>query len=188
MKLGNFKYLLGIMLIVIICIIVFTRGDSDNKILVASKNIEYYFSQKDRNSDEELIEAIDSARERVDMAIYILQRQDIVNAVISAKKRGVVVRIITDRDEAATNYEGKELKSLKREKIPIKINTHSGMMHMKVTILDNSSVAAGSYNYTDPATEENDEVLVIVKNNIIAEKWENKFNNMWLDTGRFRNY
>jgi phosphatidylserine/phosphatidylglycerophosphate/cardiolipin synthase-like enzyme len=154
----------------------------------STNGISYYFSQENQQPDVQLINVINSANNTLDIAIYSITKPNIVNAIIAAENRGVSVRIITDKIESNTSSESQELSALQNAGIPIQINTHSGLMHMKVTIADNSIVTTGSYNYTNNATYENDEVLVVINNPTIAQNWDTEFNNMWNDTTRFTSY
>ncbi|AAK79332.1 phosphatidylserine/phosphatidylglycerophosphate/cardiolipin synthase-like enzyme [Clostridium acetobutylicum] len=147
--------------------------------------LEYHFSMENQSLDNRLIKVINSADIKLDIAIYDLRKNNIVAAVINAKKRGVAIRIITDSKQAKLGEEDEELRLLKAFDIPIKINTHAGIMHMKITVVDNNTVTTGSYNYTDDATYKNDEVLIIIKNASIAKDWEKEFSTMWEDTSRF---
>jgi phosphatidylserine/phosphatidylglycerophosphate/cardiolipin synthase-like enzyme len=61
-------------------------------------------------------------------------------------------------------------------------------MHLKVTIADDKTVTTGSYNYTDEATYDNDEVLVIINDQNIAQNWDNEFQSMWTDTTDYQDY
>jgi phosphatidylserine/phosphatidylglycerophosphate/cardiolipin synthase-like enzyme len=126
-----------------------------------------------------LISVINSANSTLDIAIYSLTKDNIVQAIAAAEARGVTVRIITDKSESETDSQSQALDSLKADGIPIKINSHSGLMHMKVTIADSSTVTTGSYNYTNEATYENDEVLVIIHNATVAQDFDTEFQNMW---------
>jgi phosphatidylserine/phosphatidylglycerophosphate/cardiolipin synthase-like enzyme len=121
-----------------------------------------------------LINVINSAGGSLDIAIYSLTKPNIVNSILTAKKRGVSVRIITDKEESSSKSQERELNMLSRAGIPTKINSHQGLMHLKVTIADDSTVTAGSYNYTDEATYDNDEVLVIIRSP-----------SMWADTADY---
>jgi phosphatidylserine/phosphatidylglycerophosphate/cardiolipin synthase-like enzyme len=154
----------------------------------STNGISYYFSQENQQPDVQLINVINSANNTLDIAIYSITKPNIVNAIIAAENRGVSVRIITDKIESNTASESQELSALQNAGIPIEINTHSGLMHMKVTIADNSIVTTGSYNYTNNATYENDEVLLVINNPTIAQNWDTEFNNMWNDTTRFTSY
>lgn len=147
-----------------------------------------YFSKDNGTPDKQLIKVINSSKSNLDVAIYSLTKENIVDAIINAKKRGVTVRLITDRVESKSKSESKQLEKLKSAGIPIKINTHKGLMHMKVTIADSKVVTTGSYNYTQNATTENDEVLVVINNSMDAQQFEKEFERMWNDTSNFKEY
>jgi Phosphatidylserine/phosphatidylglycerophosphate/cardiolipin synthases and related enzymes len=151
----------------------------------SSSQIEYYFTKANQHPEQALESQINSAKSTLDIAIYSLTKKDIVDAIISAKRRGVNVRIITDRTEAKSKAQANELLLLKNAGIPVKENTHSGLMHLKVSIVDKSVVTTGSYNYSQSASTINDEVLVVIHDPSIASKWEDEFQQMWNDT---RNY
>nr|WP_278246045.1 phospholipase D-like domain-containing protein [Clostridium pasteurianum] len=131
---------------------------------------------------------MNSSDVKLDIAIYSLNKQSIVDSIINAKNRGVDVKIITDGTESKNKSESKELKELQSKGIPIKINEHSGLMNLKLTIEDNTQVATGSYNYTEDSSKENDEVLVIINDVNTAQNFENEFNTMWNDNKNYTNY
>lgn len=151
-----------------------------------ASEVSSYFSKDNGTLDKQLIKVINSSKSNLDIAIYSLTKEDIVDAIINAKKRGVMVRLITDRVESKSKPEFKQLERLKSAGIPIKINTHKGLMHMKVTIVDDKVATTGSYNYTQNATTENDEVLVIIHNSMDAQQFEKEFERMWNDTSNFK--
>lgn len=154
----------------------------------SSDNIKYYFSQANQEPDKALIDVINSSKKKLDISIYSLTKKEIVNAIIDSKNRGVDVRIITDKQEAVTKAESTELNLLRNTKIPIKINSHTGLMHLKVTVADNSTVTAGSYNYTEAATKDNDEVLMVISDSKIAQNFETQFERMWNNPKNFIDY
>ena len=136
----------------------------------------YYFSKGNKLISHHLIDLINSAQKNIDIAIYSLTKKEIVAAIINAKNRGVEVRLITDRRESQTPYEKKQLLLLNNSNIPIKINSHSGLMHLKITIVDSELIALGSYNYTDAATYDNDEVILIINDKDITYNIKFVFN------------
>ena len=123
-----------------------------------TSNVESYFSRDDGKPDQQLIKVIGSSKSTLDIAIYSLTKENIVDSIIKTKNSGVNVRLITDRVESKSKAESKQLERLKSVGIPVKINTHKGLMHEKITIVDKSTVTTGSYNYTTAATKSNDEV------------------------------
>lgn len=145
----------------------------------------YFFTQAGQHPDKEMIDVIDSTKESLDIAISNLTHPDIVNAIKAAKKRGVAVRIITDKTESKGKTEVEALKLLGSAGISIKINKHSGLMHLKVTIADKKVVTTGSYNYSKAASTTNDEVLVVISNVSAAKTFFEQFERMWNDTKGF---
>lgn len=60
----------------------------------------YAFTRAWQHPDELLVNTINQAHSSLDIAIYSITKYNIVNAIVAAKKRGVNIRIITDRTEA----------------------------------------------------------------------------------------
>lgn len=146
----------------------------------------YYFTQADQHPDQQLVAVINSATKTLDVASYSLTKDNIVDAIISAKKRGVQVRIISDKQQSAGKTQKVAINRFIEAGIPVQVNTHSGLMHLKVSIIDNQIATTGSFNYTNNASTNNDEVLVITKSPQSASQFETQFNRMWNDTGDFR--
>ncbi|MFT9057836.1 MAG: phospholipase D-like domain-containing protein, partial [Ethanoligenens sp.] len=82
----------------------------------------------------------------------------------------------------------KALNVVKAAGIPIKINSHTGIMHLKVSIIDDSVTTTGSFNYTKSAQSVNDENLVVINNMQISQQYEAQFTRMWSDTTDFQNW
>ncbi len=142
---------------------------------------QWAFTRAGQHPDQLLEATYAMAKHTLDIAIYSLTDYTIVDAIVAAKRRGVTVRIITDQEESRFWYEKRELQYLAKFGIPIKINTHSGLMHMKVSIIDDQIVTTGSYNYSETASTRNDEVLLVLKDTTMASAWETEFNTMWQD-------
>ena len=152
-----------------------------------NNEIQYFFSQAKQQPDQELIKIINASKSNLDIAIFSITKKEIVDSILQAKKRGVDVRIITDRQQSTFKYEKNELIILSNAKIPIKVNSHKGNMELKVAIVDKKILTTGSYNYTDEATINSDEVLEVVNDSKVAEGFESQFERMWNDTKNFGN-
>lgn len=147
--------------------------------------LEYAFTQADQHPEKKLIEIINRAKSSLDIAIYSLTKKDIVEALLSAQRRGVTIRVITDQQEARSKSQVRALKLLIDAGIPIKENTHKGLMHLKITIADQAVITTGSYNYTQAASTYNDEVFLAISNPDLAKAWDIQFAKMWEDTEGF---
>ena len=131
------------------------------------------------NCDLKVVGVIDGAKKTLDAFAYALNRQSIVDALVRAKKRSVVVRVLLDRTESGMASEKPMLALLTAAGIPLKRNTHKGIMHIKSAIADGKVSAIGSYNWTNPATLINDEVLEVSGDENKAAALEAKFEQCW---------
>ena len=155
---------------------------------VQAGELQYYFTKANQHPDEQLVKVINSSNSTLDIAIYSLTKKSIVNAIIQAKDRKVNVRIMTDKIESKSKSESKELALLQKDNIPIKINSHQGLLHIKMTIADKNIATTGSYNYTENTSTKNDEILVIINDSKVAEGFDSEFENMWNDTENYEDY
>lgn len=150
--------------------------------------VEYYFPRAGQKAEPQLLSVINSSQKTLDIAIYSLTNSKIGSAITQAHKRGVAVRLITDREQASGQYQKSLLKGLVKAGIPVKIDTHSGLMHLKVTIADGKIATTGSYNYTKSAEVTNDEVFVVLRDEKAAHDFDAEFGKMWNDTRDFSNF
>jgi phosphatidylserine/phosphatidylglycerophosphate/cardiolipin synthase-like enzyme len=132
-----------------------------------------------------LVQAIQSATTSLEVAIFSLTDPSIVFSLKDAQKRGVHIRIITDRMQAFTRTQNVALHILNKSNVPILINTHDGLMHLKMVIVDRSYVITGSYNFSKSANKVNDELLMAIKSPRFLNDCLNEFGIMWNDSSRF---
>lgn len=96
---------------------------------------------------------------------------------MAAKKRGVRIRIIMDKDQNRSKYSKKRY--LQKYRIPIATNRGEGLMHHKFAVIDTQVVITGSYNWTVSANIYNHENLLIIKSPELAKIYEKEFTKMW---------
>lgn len=154
----------------------------------SSGTVHCYFPRDGQAAQPELIDIIRSSQKTLDIAIYSFTDPEISDAIREAKQRGVSVRLITDREQSSSKSQKSVLSSLKGAGIPIKINSHSGIMHLKVTIADGKIATTGSFNYTKSAENKNDEVFVVLEDPKAAAGFEREFDRMWDDDSGFEKY
>lgn len=153
------------------CLITDTKENSCD-----SCSAEVFFCPEDDCSFY-LINEIDSAETKIDVAIYSFTHGDIANALINAKNRGVNVRVIFDDGQTNTQYSLDEM--LLEEGVQIRKKSGSGYMHNKFMIIDNKVVATGSFNYSNNADTKNDENLIFIYDYVLAAKYYLEFNELW---------
>ncbi len=140
--------------------------------------ISVYFSPKG-GCEKAVVGAIKSAEHSIDVAIYAFTNRRIASALIGASKKGVKVRIIMDRETARSR--SSVLPLLLKEGIPVRLKRGSrgGLMHNKYAIVDGKVVLTGSFNWTRSAETRNDENLVIIRSEEVAERFERNFEKLW---------
>ena len=118
----------------------------------------------------------------LDCMVYSITHPDITAELIRAHRRGVVVRVITDRLQASSRYSKDE--DLRAAGIEVREDRQQGSMHHKVAIADIDvprmyAVLTGSFNWTLSAAERNDENAVILRNKLDCQKAQDEFNRLW---------
>jgi hypothetical protein len=136
------------------------------------ESVSVFFCPQEACADK-LITQIDSAKKRIWIAIYSLTNEKISNALVRAKQRGVDVQIVFDYTLSFNNSSKDE--QLADFGIVVDRRKGSGAMHNKFTVIDDSFVATGSFNYTNNADEKNEENLVFIDSNSINKEYANDF-------------
>ena len=122
---------------------------------------EIFYSLDEERNDQVLIAAIDQAKSYVYFAIYEFTKKNIATALIRAKERGLAVRGIMDAGQSRDGPQAAIVTSLRSAGIPIEFQKHpKGIMHLKLLVTDRA-YALGSYNWTESATMQNDEILEV---------------------------
>ncbi|MDD3159554.1 MAG: phospholipase D family protein [Candidatus ainarchaeum sp.] len=142
-----------------------------------SENINVYFCPLDDCSSK-IVDLINSSTNSIDIAIYSFTYLDIANALIKAKERGVIIRVLFDKIQSSSNYSLDEL--LQQNNIFVKISTNPSSMHNKFMIVDNKIISTGSFNYTTNATKNNNENLLIIADKEIANKYALEFDRLFI--------
>ncbi|MEK7652324.1 MAG: phospholipase D-like domain-containing protein [Patescibacteria group bacterium] len=116
---------------------------------------------RDDKIDEALVSEIQAAEKFVYFAVYTMTKENIVNALIAAKLRGLEVLGVLDFKQIGIPEEKPWVNKLKKYGIVLKIpEKETGLMHLKMLVTD-KAYASGSFNYTVSAADYNDEVLEI---------------------------
>lgn len=123
---------------------------------------------------------IERANSSIHVLIYSFTLDDIGNALIQAKNRGVDVKVVMEEDNA--NSIGSEYYHLRNAGIDIRHDTRSALMHDKVAIIDNHIIITGSFNWTASANNSNNENLVVIDSSSWASAFELAFHDIYLSS------
>lgn len=147
--------------------------------------VDVYYAPEDEPLTK-LVRLYEQAAHHIYVAVYGLTSPMAVKGLIEAKKRGVDVRVITDRDRLEDEKQKAALESLHLAGIPIRINQHDGLMHLKQVVIDDEINTSGSMNHTGSGNRYNDERMDVIHDRGITLKARDKFLAMWKDGERFR--
>ena len=152
-----------------------------------SATVEVYYGPEDMPLDR-LTALYQHASRYLYVAVYGLTSPRAVEAMVAAKKRGVDVRLITDRQRTEDVKQRTALHTLHLAGIPILVNEHDALMHLKQVVIDDEVNVSGSMNHTTSGNRYNDERLDIMTDHALTLKAREKFLAMWNDRTRFREW
>lgn len=156
-------------------------------------NVELYMGPKEVGGPDDLKETIisfiDGAKKNLDIAVQELESVDIAKAVIRARQRRVVVKLVLEGDYLTVDGPVKHPFSstgknetnrlihdaILRSHINVKTDYNSKIFHQKFVVRDRSSLLTGSTNFTDTGVSTNLNHLVIVHDKKIARIYGNEF-------------
>ena len=154
---------------------------------VSATSVEVWYGPEDRPL-EHLVRLYDRATRYIFVSVYGFTSPLSVKALVDAKRRGVDVRLLTDRERLNDPKQRRALSTLREAGVPIKINQHDSLMHLKQVVVDDEINANGSMNQTTSGNQYNDERLDIIRDHAMTVKAREKFLSMWKDQERFQEW
>lgn len=128
--------------------------------------------------DARFADAIDKCKTSLNIAIDALNNRLITDAIIEAKKRGVLVQIVTD--DINLESENSTFKELIENGIKIRSDSDDiGIMFNRFAIFDQKVVWTGSWGYTNNSTYKHNENEIVFESPDIAAVYTEKFNKMF---------
>lgn len=134
-------------------------------------------SQRTGGLDGPLVEAIDSARLTLDVAIYSLSLNSVRSALIRAHNRGVRVRMVMESD----NMDRADPQAIQDAGIPILGDRREGLMHNKFVVIDGYEVWTGSANFTDSGAYDDNNFILRIRSMKMAENFTKEFEEMFAE-------
>ena len=106
--------------------------------------------------------------------------------LVRAKKRGVDVRIIADRQKLVDKRNQIALYNLKHDGIPVKVNIGPEPVTLRVSIINDVCVATGTYDYGPCTTSDCVLTVTPAADNDLLRSYKETFNSMWDDERSYR--
>jgi hypothetical protein len=146
--------------------------------------VKSYFSPTDHAQANAVIPLVNAATSTLDIAMFFFTSQDIADAILAARARGVAVRMILDAGGAANAYS--KHPALCAGGIAVKTENWGGKSHSKWAVADagiagSAAVVFGSMNWTGAGDTDNDENTLYVKNDGFAGAFHAEFERQWSD-------
>lgn len=122
--------------------------------------------------EHEVLCLLDKAQDEVVIAHYNIRRESYLNKLVELKNRGVDVRVAVDRGNAEADYNvGDDF--LEDNGIPL-VRTRpssSALMHLKVTVIDQTYAMTGSFNWNGTAALANDENMIVFREPAVVDAY-----------------
>jgi phosphatidylserine/phosphatidylglycerophosphate/cardiolipin synthase-like enzyme len=154
---------------------------------ISAANIEILYAPDDAPLDR-VITLYQQAKRYIYVSVYGLTYPRAVEALVAAKKRGIDVRMLTDQERTQDEKQHIALRTLQLAGIPIRVNQHDGLMHLKQVVIDDEINTSGSMNHTTSGNRYNDERMDIITDRKISMKARERFLSMWNDQARFTDW
>jgi len=116
----------------------------------------------------QIVSAINGAQQQILVQAYAFTSRAIARALVNAQQRGVQVVLLLDKSIVDNQP---MLAYFKRENVPYKIDTMLAVAHNKVMIIDCHLVITGSFNFTIAAEKDNAENVLIIDDQLLAQKY-----------------
>jgi len=138
------------------------------RLSLTNVDVEVYFSPDDMAAVQ-IVELLDAAQDRIVILAYSLTLDPIADAICGRIEGGVHVEGVIDSGQAANT--GSDVDRLVRAGADLLLDGNADKMHHKVIIVDDAIVITGSYNFSRSAEERNDENLLIIYSQELAEAY-----------------
>jgi len=154
-------------------------GGEEGSILVFFTDPQYPDNPADHQGglDEMLAADIARAQSTVDVAAYDFDLQSVADALVEAHEYGVLVRLVTDSD----NAEEPAVRQLRSAGIKVVEDEREAIMHNKFVVIDETIVWTGSWNLTESGTHRNNNNAVRIVSDLLAENYTVEFEEMFED-------
>lgn len=171
----KFKYSLWSLVIILILAAsayIYTNNQDD------VEHVDQVAFSPSKECEDIIVNLINESKEKIDVAVYAINNDNIVKALKSADKKGIKIRILTDKLQA--RQKSSKVLDLYQSGLNIRVHSKYKIEHNKFAIFDDKYVITGSYNWTNPASKKNSEnCLLSVENEDIIADYQSRFDYLW---------
>ena len=136
-------------------------------VTIDGTEVDTYFSPDDHVLTA-LYTLLSQAKESIYFLAFSFTSNELGEIVRTKAEAGLKIEGVMDREQVASNT-GTEYDPFRQAELDVRMDGNEGLMHHKVFIIDGKIVVLGSYNFSRSAEERNDENIIIIYNEKIAE-------------------
>lgn len=152
-------------------------NNANRTIKIKNTEISVYFSPQDKIITKRVIPLINNAKKYIYIPAYVITHNELSNALINARTRGVNIKIIADATSSGSTHSKNKI--LRENGISLKYENFAGKIHNKSIIIDDEIVITGSMNFSNSGENKNDENCLIIENKEIAKFYREYFEYLW---------
>jgi phosphatidylserine/phosphatidylglycerophosphate/cardiolipin synthase-like enzyme len=121
-----------------------------------------------------VVEAVRQTRNRITLALYGFNNKELADELARLAKKNVVVRLKLDTAKSSEKKTARLIETLKASGVHVQAVAPDGRNHNKFAVIDGTRVLTGSYNWTEKA-ESNWENLLILDCAELAQSYEKEW-------------
>lgn len=140
---------------------------------IGGSPVRNYFSPADDIADK-LVALVNSAQRSIYFLAFQFTQAGLGDAMAARARAGVAVSGVFETTGSETPYS--QYGKLKQLGLPVYQDGNPYIMHHKVIIVDEKTVAFGSYNFSAAAESSNDENILIIDDPALAARFVQEFN------------
>ncbi len=144
---------------------------------VDGTDVQVYFSPENGVASR-LSALLGTATSSIRFLAYSFTSDELGKALLRAQAAGVDVAGVMDADQAKSN-QGTELPTFRSAGLNVRLDGNPGQMHEKALIVDGKVVVLGSYNFSASAENSNDENVLVIHNEAIAQQYTREFERIY---------
>ncbi len=150
-------------------------GRSERFQIGSTEGTVYFSPAGGREGRGAILDLLKRANREIWIAAFVLTDTRMVETLAQAHRRGVRVRVVID----ARNLENSRDETLKQVGIDIRKDGNPYTMHHKVIVVDGEWVVTGSYNFTSSGFGRNNENLLILRDSVLAQRYQREVEATW---------
>lgn len=147
---------------------------------VGGTPVEVLFSPDD-GVGPRIVALISAAQDSLQIMAFNLTLDTIAEAIVERSSAGLLIQGLFDAGQA--NNQGSDVDLLAEAGIDIALDGNPRKMHHKVIVIDGEIVITGSYNFSRNAEEKNDENVLVIYSEELADQYLAEFERLRAEAG-----